>query len=156
VSKVLFDDHLLRDLLADDVGNELAGVLRDHEPATTNLYLFRLSKSVVSARGGTLTGSWRPEQRRELGRTLMLLPGAVEVVPLRHLTYRMAEICDAHRVSTLGAEAVASRAPRRPAARLGGRRRSGDPLCDCRRWSPLRSAWALTADPPEPLGSRPT
>lgn len=108
MSKALFDDHLLRDLLADDVGNELAGVLRDHEPATTNLYLFRLSKSVVSARGGTLTGSWRPEQRRELGRTLMLLPAAVEVVPLRQLTYRMAEISDAHRVSTLGAEAVAA------------------------------------------------
>lgn len=108
MSKALFDDHLLRDVLADDVGNELAGVLRDHEPATTNLYLFRLSKSVVSARGGTLTGSWRPEQRRELGRTLLLLPAAVEVVPLCHLTYRMAEISDAHRVSTLGAEAVAA------------------------------------------------
>lgn len=108
MSKALLDDHLLRDLLADDVGDELARVLHDRDPATTNLYLFRLSKSVVSARGGSLTGSWRAEQRRELGRTLMLLPASVEVVPLRQLTYRMAEVSDAHRVSTLGAEAVAA------------------------------------------------
>jgi len=104
----VLDDHLLRDLLADDVGDGLARVLRHHEPATTNLYLYRLSKSVVSARGGALTGSWQPERRRELGRVLMALPATVEVVPLQLLTYRMAEISDAHRVSALGAEAVAA------------------------------------------------
>lgn len=108
MTKALLDDHLLRDLLADDVGDELVRVLHGHEPATTNLYAYRLSKSVVSARGGSLTGSWSPAQRRELGRRLMVLPAAVEVVPLRLLTYRMAEISDAHRVSTLGAEAVAA------------------------------------------------
>lgn len=83
-------------------------LLGDHEPATTNLYFYRLSKSVVSARGGTLTGSWPPEQRRELGRRLIFLPTDIEVVPLRLLAYRMAEISDVHRVSTLGAEAVAA------------------------------------------------
>lgn len=108
MSQALLDDHLLRDLLADEVGDGLARVLHEHEPATTNLYLFRLSKSVVSARGGSLTGSWRPEQRRDLGRVLVTLPPSVEIVPLRQLTYRMAEIGDAHRVSTLGAEAVAA------------------------------------------------
>lgn len=108
VTKALLDDHLLRDLLANDVGDELGRVLCDHEPATTNLYLYRLSKSVVSARGGALTGSWPAAQRRALGRTLMLLPAGVEVVPLRLLAYRMAEISDVHRVSSLGAEAVAA------------------------------------------------
>lgn len=108
MTRALLDDHLLRDLLADDVGEGLARVLLDHEPATTNLHLYRLSKSVVSARGGALTGSWPPEQRRKLGRTLMALPATVEVVPLRLLTYRMAEISHAHRVSTLGAEAIAA------------------------------------------------
>jgi len=108
MTRALLDDHLLRDLLAHDVGEELSRVLLDHEPATTNLYLYRLSKSVVSARGGALTGAWPPKQRRELGRTLMALPAAVEVLPLRLLTYRMAEISDAHRVSTLGAEAIAA------------------------------------------------
>ena len=108
MSRALLDDHLLRDLLADDVGRGLAGVLREHEPASTNLYLYRLSKSIVSARGGPLTGSWRPEQRRELGRILTVLPAAIEVVPIRLLAYRMAEISDAQPVSTLGAEAVAA------------------------------------------------
>ncbi|MDQ6839922.1 MAG: hypothetical protein M3137_16745 [Actinomycetota bacterium] len=108
MTRALLDDHLLRDLLADDLSDALVRLLGDDEPATTNLYLYRLSKSVVSARGGSLTGSWSPEQRRELGRRLMALPEAIETVPLRLLAYRMAEISDAHRVSTLGAEAVAA------------------------------------------------
>lgn len=108
MTKALLDDHLLRDLLADDIGVELSRILRDSQPATTNLYVYRLSKSVVSARGGTLTGSWSVERRRGLGRTLMALPASVEVVAMRVLAYRMAEICDVQRVSTLGAEAVAA------------------------------------------------
>lgn len=108
MTRALLDDHLLRDLLADDTGDGLARLLDDHEPATTNLYCYRLANSVVSARGGALTGSWRPEHRRALGRSLTVLPEAVEVVPLRLLAYRMAEISAAHRVSTLGAEAVAA------------------------------------------------
>jgi hypothetical protein len=108
VTTALLDDHLLRDLLADDMGVELCGILRDFELATTNLYLYRLSRSVVSARGGALTGSWSSARRRALGRTLMALPASVEVVPMRVLTYRMAEISNVQRVSTLGAEAVAA------------------------------------------------
>lgn len=108
MTTALLDDHLLRDLLANDLSDALVRLLHAHEPATTNLYLYRLSKSVVYARGGSLTGSWPPEQRRELGRRLMVLPEAIEVVPLRLLAYRMAEISYAHRVSTLGAEAVAA------------------------------------------------
>ncbi|MHB1928776.1 MAG: hypothetical protein ACYDEN_03875 [Acidimicrobiales bacterium] len=38
----------------------------------------------------------------------MTLPASVELVPLRVLTYRMAEISNAQRVSTRGAEAVAA------------------------------------------------
>ena len=104
----LLDDHLLRDLLADNLSTELAEILGEHEPATTNLYLYRLSRSVVSARGGALTGSWSVEHRRELGRTLLALPESVPVVPMRVLAYRMAEIANAQRVSTLGAEAAAA------------------------------------------------
>ena len=104
----LLDDHLLRDLLADDLSPELAEILDEHEAATTNLYLYRLSRSAVSARGGALTGSWSVEHRRELGRALLALPGSVQVVPMRLLAHRMAEIADAQRVSTLGAEAAAA------------------------------------------------
>ena len=62
----------------------------------------------MSARGGALTGSWPADRRRELGRSLLALPDAVRIVPMRLLAYRMAEIADANRVSTLGAEAVAA------------------------------------------------
>jgi hypothetical protein len=114
---VVLDDHLLRDLLADDVGADLTRLLRRHKPATTNLYLYRLCKSVVSSPGGALTGGWTPDQRQELGRQLLTLPDRIEVTPLQDLAYRMAEIAAAFRVSTLGAEAAAA------AERLGA------PLC---------------------------
>lgn len=108
MTKAVLDDHLIRDLLADDMSDGLARVMADHELATTNLFLYRLCRSVVSARGGALTGAWRPEQRRALGARLLTLPQTVEVVPMGGLAYRMAEIAGAHRVSTLGAEAVAA------------------------------------------------
>ncbi|HUF33448.1 MAG TPA: hypothetical protein VMN58_09605 [Acidimicrobiales bacterium] len=108
MTRALLDDHLLRDLLADSVPVGLEGVLRDHEPATTNLYLYRLAKSVVSSRGGALTGGWTTEQRRVLGSKLLTLPASVEIVPMRTIAYRMAEIAAVHRVSTLGAESVAA------------------------------------------------
>jgi hypothetical protein len=108
VTRAVLDDHLLRDLLADDLPEGLRRVLADHEPATTNLYLYRLCKSVVSAPGGALTGSWDAEQRRALGLRLVTLPNSIEVVPIRDLAFRMAEIADTHRVSTLGAEALAA------------------------------------------------
>jgi hypothetical protein len=108
VTSALLDDHLLRDILADDLSRSLSTLLRHYEPATTNLYLHRLCRSVQSARGGALTGAWTPEQRRELARRLLSLPDEIQVVPMRALAFRMAEIADAHRVSTLGAEAVAA------------------------------------------------
>lgn len=108
MSRAVLDDHLLRDLLADNLSKGLARLLKSHEPATTNLYLHRLCKSVVSARGGALTGSWPVEQRRELGRRLLLLPEGIGVIPIRLLAFRMAEIAGSHRVSTLGAEAIAA------------------------------------------------
>jgi hypothetical protein len=104
----LLDDHLLRDLLAENLSRDLAQILDREKPATTNLYLYRLSRSVVSAKGGALTGSFSTAQRRQLGRRLTELPEAIQVVPMRALAYRMAEISDAYRVSTLGAEAAAA------------------------------------------------
>jgi len=108
VTRAVLDDHLLRDLLADDLSRQLRTLLRTHKPATTNLYLLRLCKSAVSARGGALTGGWSSERRRQLGMRLLALPADIEMVPMRSLAFRMAEIADAHRVSTLGAEAVAA------------------------------------------------
>ncbi|MET0894818.1 MAG: hypothetical protein ABWY80_03095 [Acidimicrobiia bacterium] len=105
---VVFDDHLLRDVLSGDVSRDLARSLTGTGHATTNLYLYRLSRSVVAAAGGALTGSWSHEERTALGRRLVNLPDEIAVVPMRELTLRMAEIASAYRVSTLGAEAVAA------------------------------------------------
>lgn len=108
MTRAVIDDHLLRDLLAGEVSDGLAQLLIDHEPATTNLYLLRLCRSVVSAAGGALTGSWPTRARQALGRQLVSLPDDIAVVPVRTLAFRMAELADAHRLSTLGAEAVAA------------------------------------------------
>lgn len=117
MTHALLDDHLLRDLLADDPSPSLAELLADDEPATTNLYHLRLCRSVAAARGGRLTGSWPEARRRDLARSLVRLPDTVRVMPMSDLAFRMAELATDHRVSTLGAEAVAA------AERLGA------PLC---------------------------
>ena len=108
MTRVVLDDHLLRDLMTDRVSAEFARVMTAHEPATTNLYLLRLCRSVVSAPGGTITGSWPSEARRALGRQLVVLPEGIDIVPIRILAYRMAELASMYRLSSLGAEAVAA------------------------------------------------
>jgi hypothetical protein len=108
VTFAVLDDHLLRDLLADEVSSGLATHLVHHQPATTNLYYVRLCRSVVTASGGKLTGSWPAERRLALGRQLVALPDTITVVPIRDVAFAMAELSHAHRLSTLGAEAVAA------------------------------------------------
>lgn len=108
MSRVVLDDHLLRDLLADNVSTGLTQILEDCEPATTNLYLVRLCRSAVAGAGGVLTGSWPASARRELGRRLVALPDDIAVVPMHTIAFRMAELADIHRLSTLSAEAAAA------------------------------------------------
>jgi len=71
--------------------------------------------------------------RRALGERLTTLSSDVEVVPMRTLAFRMAEIAGAHRVSTLGAEAVAA------AEHLGG------PLCVWAGEDGPAIRWAMAA-----------
>ena len=108
MSQVVLDDHLLRDVLAGEQRRRLARLVATNELATTNLYYVRLCKSVVGARGGRLTSGWSEERRRELGRRLLGLPESIAILPMRLIGYRVAEIAHDHRVSTLGAEAVAT------------------------------------------------
>lgn len=108
MSQVVIDDHLLRDVLAAEQRRRLSRLVTTNELATTNLYYVRLCKSVVAARGGTLTGSWTQGRRRELGRRLLELPESIEILPMSLIGYRMAELAERQRLSTLGAEAVAA------------------------------------------------
>ncbi len=108
MTRAVLDDHLLRDLLSGDLSGGLTKVLSTHEPATTNLYLYRLSRSAIASAGGALTGSWSAADRERLALVLLELPQDIEVVPMRDLAFRMAQLAGAHRLSTLGAEAVAA------------------------------------------------
>ena len=108
MTSVVLDDHLLRDVLAGDIGPDLARTLADHAPSTTTLYLVRLCRSVAGARGGALTGSWPQAARRTLGSRLMAVGDEIEIVPMRTLAFRMAELAESYALSTLGAEAVAA------------------------------------------------
>ena len=107
MTRAVIDDHLLRDLLSGQLSPEFADLLDDFEPATTNLYFHRLCRSVVAGRGSALTGWLSQAQRRALGQSLTTLPGTIEVVPMRDLAYRMAELASLHGVAALGAEAIA-------------------------------------------------
>lgn len=108
MSRVVIDDHLLRDVLAGEQGRHLGRLVASNELATTNLYYVRLCKSVVGARGGALTGGWSGEHRRQLGRRLLDLPDSILIPPMRLIGYRVAELAEGERISTLGAEAVAA------------------------------------------------
>jgi hypothetical protein len=108
VSHVVLDDHLLREILSAELGPPLESLVGANEIATTNLYYVRLCKSVIAARGGKLTGGWSIERRRDLGRRLLELPSTVLILPIRHIGYRVSEVAGTHRVSTLGAEALAA------------------------------------------------
>ena len=108
MSQVVIDDHLLRDVLAGEQGRRLARLVDTDELATTNHYYVRLCKSVIAARGGKLTGGWAADRRRELGRRLLELPASILILPMRLIGYRVAELAETQRLSTLGAEAVAA------------------------------------------------
>lgn len=108
MTAVVIDDHLVRDVLCDEISGDLRRRLRGRQIATTNMYYVRLCKSAVAARGGALTGSWTAERRLELSRSLFVLPDEIAVVPLQQIAFRMAELTERHPLSTLGAEAVAA------------------------------------------------
>jgi len=108
VRRVVLDDHLLRDVLSGEQGRRLSRLVTTNELATTNLYYVRLCRGVVAARGGNLTRNWSADRRRDLGRQLLELPESIVILPMRMIGYRVAELTDSQRISTLGAEAVAA------------------------------------------------
>jgi hypothetical protein len=121
---VVLDDHLLRDWLAGP-DRALLRAVGSEALATTNLWYVRLCRSARSHAGGSLLGSWSDDERGALLEALFALPPEVEVVPMRYLAWRMAELGDAHGLSSLGAEAVG--ASERLDARLLVSRRDDGP-----------------------------
>lgn len=108
MTTIVVDDHLLGDVLGGATPPDLAGLLLDGSFATTNLYYYRLCRAALSARGGALTGSWSQARRQQAASRLVALPPAVDILPMRSIAVRMAELARDHRISALGAEAVAA------------------------------------------------
>lgn len=106
MNAVIVDDHLLRDILAEQVSTELSDLLAQADTYTTNLWYLRLCRGVASSAGGQLTGGLGPVRRRGLGRALTSLPSYIRVVPFAQLAWRMAERHAEHALSTLSCEAL--------------------------------------------------
>jgi hypothetical protein len=115
MSVVVIDDHLLGDVIGGMVPRDLAALRRRNVTATTNLYYYRLCRAALAGQGGALTRSWSAERREQAAHALGALTPEVEVLPIRELAFRMAELARDHQLSALGAEAVAA------AEALGGR-----------------------------------
>lgn len=116
MSSVVVDDHLLRDVLVGRRDRDLDG-LAPAGVATTGLWLFRLCSSFADP---TVTGklsapvSTLPEELKAAFRSqLVALPDEIEVLGLRELAWRMAELQTHHRaagrsLSAAMAEALAA------------------------------------------------
>ena len=112
---ILLDDHLLRDLVAEELSTELDAAI--DEFATTNLWLARLAGALThDGPGGALSSGLRSLDddavsrfRRELRERI----DEVTIVPMRDLVWSMAELQQHHRnsarmLSTAMAEALAA------------------------------------------------
>ena len=115
MSRVIVDDHLLRDVLTGSRAPDLGGIAT--ALATTGLWLFRLS-GAWAAPGvvGKLTapvGALSPDQQDMFCARLVVLPDEIEVLPLRQLAGPMALLQHRHRnegrpLSAAMAEALAA------------------------------------------------
>jgi hypothetical protein len=112
---ILLDDHLVRDLAAGQLPQEVDAL--GDELATTNLWLFRLTSSLMrEGLGGSLSGTVRGLGIDDLARFRRELTERFEVltvVPLQEIVWSMAELqrhhADAgHRLSTIMVEALAA------------------------------------------------
>jgi hypothetical protein len=99
VTPVVVDDHLLRDVLASERSPDLGGIAPDGI-ATTGLWLFRLCASLERPTvAGKLSApvAALPERLQARFRSqLAALPEEIQVLPMRELTWSMAELQNRH------------------------------------------------------------
>ncbi|HLN17527.1 MAG TPA: hypothetical protein VK277_12350 [Acidimicrobiales bacterium] len=100
MASFVVDDHLLRDVLTARRSSDLDGLASDGL-ATTGLWLFRLCSSFADPiRAGKLSApvAGLPVEIQERFRAqLVALPEEIEVLPLRDLSWLMAELQQRHR-----------------------------------------------------------
>jgi len=109
VVSVVVDDHLLRDILTGERTPDLGG-LAPHGVATTGLWLFRLCSSLADPEvAGKLSEpvAGLPADVQDRFRAhLTALPDEIEVLPMRELSWMMAELQQRHRSQGRGMSAA--------------------------------------------------
>ena len=109
MASVVVDDHLLRDILAGERTSDLGGLAPDGV-ATTGLWLFRLCSSladpeVAGKLAAPVAGLPLDIQDRFLAQ-ITALPDEIEVVPMRDLSWSMAQLQHRHRSEGRGMSAL--------------------------------------------------
>lgn len=106
---VVVDDHLLRDILTGERVPDLGG-LAPEGMATTGLWLFRLCSSFAHPEAaGKLSepvAGLPAEVQARFRAQLTALPDEIEVLPMRELSWLMAELQHRHRSQGRGLSAA--------------------------------------------------
>jgi hypothetical protein len=100
VASVVIDDHLLRDLLTGERPPDLGGLAPDGV-ATTGLWLFRLCSSwadpTVAGKLSAPVSAFTEAAKARFRSLVTALPEDIEVLPLREISWLMAELQRRHR-----------------------------------------------------------
>ncbi|MBK5224853.1 MAG: hypothetical protein JJE52_18655 [Acidimicrobiia bacterium] len=99
MATVIIDDHLLRDVLAGQLDEDLGGLATDL--ATTGLWLFRLSSALaqpgVVGKLSAPVAALPAENQARFVAQLVTLPENIGVLHLRDLAWSMAQLQHRHR-----------------------------------------------------------
>ncbi len=109
---LLLDDRLLLDHLLDGGSTRLRTLCRRRTVATTGLWYYRLchairSDVIVGALSGPFLTAPNDVRSRAIA-ALVRLPDNVDLVSLRDLAPKMAELVQRHRLNALSLEALAA------------------------------------------------
>ena len=100
MASFVVDDHLVRDILTGERSEDLGG-LAPGGIATTGLWLFRLCSSladpVTAGKLSTPVAGLPADIQDRFRAQLVALPEVIEIVPLRDLSWPMAELQQRHR-----------------------------------------------------------
>ncbi len=100
MTSFVVDDHVLRDILTAKRSTDLGGLAPDGI-ATTGLWLFRLCSSfadpIVAGKLSAPVAQLPHELQQRFLAQLVALPEEIEVLPMRELSWLMAELQQRHR-----------------------------------------------------------
>ena len=100
MASYVVDDHLLRDVLTGERPADLGGIAPEGI-ATTGLWLFRLRSSfadpVVAGKLSAPVTGLPGEMQDRFRSQLVALPEEIEVLPMRDLSWSMAQLQERHR-----------------------------------------------------------